>query len=416
MHKKFVTKHMQTISSFLFILPFCCGLLGLLLAVILFWINKGNWLAARLLGGVVTAISIPLIENALYLTSFYQTYPFLYRLLSAASFCIGPLSYLYVRTMVTQGFRLKRTDTLFFLPAILYQLHRIPFSLLTNTEKLQVVERALQETKNVAAEPEGWLPVGWVALFRIVVGISFIIAQFVLLSKWKKQLALEPGLIEKNAENIRWLNWFTGVLIFSYALLLLETLLHLGSNITLGPIIVLTICLSVLFIAFYLFTRPVILYGMVGWILKNEALLVPTETSEEAEIKKTHLSIDDGKKYKEIIETHLKENKPFCRQGYSIRDLAQEVNLPLYQVSAFINQEYGKNFNEWINDHRFAYLQQLTQDEKDFHRYTLEALGKMAGFNSRTSYITAIKKRTGKTPSAFFKKADSEETESFSNT
>ena len=61
-------------------------------------------------------------------------------------------------------------------------------------------------------------------------------------------------------------------------------------------------------------------------------------------------------------------------------------------------------------------MQQLTQDEKDFHRYTLEALGKMAGFNSRTSYITAIKKRTGKTPSAFFKKADSEETESFSNT
>ncbi|MFN9998709.1 MAG: helix-turn-helix domain-containing protein [bacterium] len=318
--------------------------------------------------------------------------------------------------MVTQGFRLKRTDALFFLPAILYQLHRIPFSLLTNTEKLQVVERALQETKNVAAEPEGWLPVGWAALFRIVVGISFIIAQFVLLSKWKKQLALEPGLIEKNAENIRWLNWFTGVLIFSYALLLLETLLHLGSNITVGPIIVLTICLSVLFIASYLFARPVILYGMVGWIPTNETILVHSESAEDAEIKKTHLSIDDGKKYKEIIETHLKENKPFCRQGYGIRDLAQEVNLPLYQVSAFINQEYGKNFNEWINDHRFAYLQKLTQDEKDFHRYTLEALGKMAGFNSRTSYITAIKKRTGKTPSAFFKKADSEETESFSNT
>jgi AraC-like DNA-binding protein len=88
--------------------------------------------------------------------------------------------------------------------------------------------------------------------------------------------------------------------------------------------------------------------------------------------------------------------------GYSIRDLSIGVNIPVYQLSAFINQEYGKNFSEWINDHRFLFLQKMVAENGDFHLYTLEALGKLAGFNSRTSFISAIKKRTGKTPSEYF--------------
>lgn len=397
---------MSSFSTYFFLLPFCCGLLGLLVAGILFWNNKGNRLAARLLAGVVTAISIPLIGNALYLTSFYLTYPTLYRLLSFAAFCIGPLSFLYVRTMVTQGFRLKSSDGLFFIPALLYQLHRLPFILLSPQERLQVVEQAMRDTKNIAAEPEGWLPAGWAALLRMGVGIGFITAQLLILRKWEKQLGSEPEVKKKNAENIRWLKWFTAVLMFSYVLLLLETALHLFSNVTLGSLIVLTICLSILFIAAYLFTRPAILYGMVGWINGNDVRTEPTQPAEESESKKIHLSAEDGKRFKQIIETYLTSQEPFCRQGYGIYDLSNEVNIPLYQVSAFINQEYGKNFSDWINDYRFAYLQQIMQQEEDFHLYTLEALGKMAGFKSRTSFISAIKKRTGKTPSEFFKKPE----------
>jgi AraC-like DNA-binding protein len=394
---------MQPITAYFFVLPFSCGLLGLLAGVILISINRGNLLAARLLAGILTAISIPLIGNALYLTSFYLSYPYLYRLLSFAAFCIGPLAYLYVRSIVTQAFRLKKTDWLFFLPAILYQLHRLPFLFLSGEGKLRVVNAAMSEIKNIAAEPEGWLPPGWAALFRLMTGVTFIVFQFLLLKKWKEQLNLQPELKNKNAENIRWLNWFTYVLVFSYGLLLIETLLHIFTQVTLGTLIVLTICFSILFIAAYLFAKPVILYGMVGWNQLHEQELQKTEVTETDECKKISLSAEEGKRMKTIIESHLLNQKPYCRQGYGVHDLAKEVNIPLYQVSAFINQEYEKNFNDWINDHRFTYLTELMQQESNFHRYTLEALGKMAGFNSRTSFISAIKKRTGKTPSAYFK-------------
>lgn len=397
---------MQSITHPFFLLPFSIGLLGLLTALILFWTNRENILAARLLAGVLIAISILLVGNSLYLTNYFLKFPHLYRLVSAISFCIGPLSFLYVRTSLTQSYRLQKKDLLFFIPAILYQLNRIPFVLLDKPSKLLVIQKALTETKNIAGEPEGWLPVGWAAIFRIIVGMSFIVAQLIILSKWKLQLKKVPDILNANMEQIKWLNWYTVVMLITYGVLLLEMFLHLLGSYTLGFIIVLTIGLNILFIAIYLFSKPTILYGMKGWIhsTTDEATVLISTESVKPNATRTFLSATEGKEYKQIVESHFAEKNPFCMPGYSLRDLSLGVNIPVYQLSAFINQEYGKNFSEWVNDHRFLFLQRMVAENGDFHLYTFEALGKMAGFNSRTSFISAIKKRTGKTPSEYFLK------------
>ena len=367
---------MQSITHPFFLLPFSIGLLGLLTALILFWTNRENILAARLLAGVLIAISILLVGNSLYLTNYFLKFPHLYRLVSAISFCIGPLSFLYVRTSLTQSYRLQKKDLLFFIPAILYQLNRIPFVLLDKPSKLLVIQKALTETKNIAGEPEGWLPVGWAAIFRIIVGMSFIVAQLIILSKWKLQLKMVPDILNANMEQIKWLNWYTVVMLITYGVLLLEMFLHLLGSYTLGFIIVLTIGLNILFIAIYLFTKPTILYGMKGWIhsTTDEATVLISTESVKPIAKRTFLSATEGKEYKQIIESHFAEKNPFCMPGYSLRDLSLGVNIPVYQLSAFINQEYGKNFSEWVNDHRFLFLQKMVAENVDFHLYTFEAL------------------------------------------
>ncbi len=397
---------MQSITHPFFLLPFSIGLLGLLTAVILFWTNRENILAARLLAGVLTAISILLVGNSLYLTNFFLKFPHLYRLVSAISFCVGPLSFLYVRTSLTQSYRLQKKDLLFFIPAVLYQLHRIPFLFLDKQSKLLIIQNALTEIKNIAAEPEGWLPVGWAAIFRIIVGMGFILLQLSILHKWKQQLKKVPDILNANTEQIKWLNWYTVVMLITFGVLLLEMFLHLLGSYTLGFIIVLTIGLNILFITIYLFTKPTILYGLKGWIhsTTDEATVLIATDEAKPIVKRTFLTAIEGKEYKQIIESHFAEKNPYCLPGYSIRDLSIGVNIPVYQLSAFVNQEYGKNFSEWINDYRFSFLQKMIAENGDFHLYTLEALGKLAGFNSRTSFISAIKKRTGKTPSEYFLK------------
>jgi AraC-like DNA-binding protein len=44
----------------------------------------------------------------------------------------------------------------------------------------------------------------------------------------------------------------------------------------------------------------------------------------------------------------------------------------------------------------------MLQSSPDNYQYTLEALGNMAGFNSRSTFIAAVKKKTGKTPVEYF--------------
>jgi AraC-like DNA-binding protein len=98
----------------------------------------------------------------------------------------------------------------------------------------------------------------------------------------------------------------------------------------------------------------------------------------------------------------LRENSSFTKSGYKIKDLSNELGLPVYILSSFINQEYAKNFNEFINDFRIEYISNKLKSSPDTANFTLNAIAKSAGFNSRTSFISAVKRKTGKTPSIYF--------------
>jgi AraC-like DNA-binding protein len=104
------------------------------------------------------------------------------------------------------------------------------------------------------------------------------------------------------------------------------------------------------------------------------------------------------------IENHFKNNKPFLAGGYKIKDLSLQLNIPIYLISTFINQEYGKNFNEFINDYRLDYVKDLLEESPDSQNFTLEAIAQSAGFNSRNTFIGAVKKKFGMTPTSYFSK------------
>lgn len=49
-----------------------------------------------------------------------------------------------------------------------------------------------------------------------------------------------------------------------------------------------------------------------------------------------------------------------------------------------------------------VFLSGLLKSSPEYFQFTLEALGREAGFNSRTAFINAVKKNTGMPPSEFF--------------
>ncbi len=103
------------------------------------------------------------------------------------------------------------------------------------------------------------------------------------------------------------------------------------------------------------------------------------------------------------IQDHFDANQPYLKLGYSLRTLADELNITYTYLSFIINREYGMNFNDLVNKYRIAHMQAL-MNEADAVMYTLEGLAYRSGFNSRSTFYRAFYKATGHMPSAFFKK------------
>lgn len=102
------------------------------------------------------------------------------------------------------------------------------------------------------------------------------------------------------------------------------------------------------------------------------------------------------------LNQFMEEARPFLRFGYGIRDLADDVKIPAYQLSAYLNREIGLNFNDFLNQHRVRYCEELIQKGL-VTQLNLKGLALQCGFNNRNTLTTAFKKFTGFTPSRYQK-------------
>lgn len=402
-----------TQDSLLFIACLLTGSLGILVSLILFFVNKQKSLVPNLVALIIAILSYIMLTNAAYVTSYFIIFPLFYRLMAWTLFCIGPLSYLYVRSVLEQTFRLKRTDWLFFIPVPIYLIHRIPFYLLSSEDRLAVIKTNLSNLKLILLEPEGLFPAGWMAVARMLVGVIFLAAQCRLIWKWKAKIRSQKQFTVHNQTVFTWLQSFTYILAVSYLLVSIEIALHVGNVFRLDYLILFNVGLTIVFICTYLVVKPEILYGMTGWLQEPPAATeeivdtpaekaIPGVPDTDQLTKKKSISHADAILYESMIREHFAKNCPFIKTGYSIKDLSNEIQLPSYILSAFINQYLEKNFNEFINEIRVDHLCKLVQENNHLLSYTIEALGNKVGFNSRTTFINAFKRRKGMTPSEYF--------------
>ncbi len=393
-------------NELFFPLTFFASLLGFVVAAILLFVNKNLTLAPRLLAIYILLFSVTILHTGLSFTEFYLHYPHFWRSTAWTTFTAPVVAYLYVRSVLYQSFRLKKTDWLLFIPAVLYSINLLPYYLSPASEKLVVVSHFMADKSLIAKEPEGMLPLGWGVMSRFVLGLSLLIAQFLMLAKMRRRIFQTGHTLKQNQITYRWLFLFTSVLFVFYIVITCEHVFHLSHKIDLSTLIFFTMTCTIFFISVYLMVRPNILYGFQGWLHGNPENVQTPELSRPIEAppdeKRPYLTAEQGRTYRLMIEKHLVTNKPFLKSGYKVQDLSEELQIPFYQVSAFINQEYGKNFNELINGYRILYIESLLKSSPEYSQFTLEAIAREAGFNSRTGFFTAVKKQTGKSPSEYF--------------
>lgn len=71
-------------------------------------------------------------------------------------------------------------------------------------------------------------------------------------------------------------------------------------------------------------------------------------------------------------------------------------------LSKAINQGFGKNFNDFVNEYRISEVKDRL-GKSDLDRMTLLGIALDSGFNSKATFNRAFKKYTGMTPNQYVK-------------
>lgn len=104
---------------------------------------------------------------------------------------------------------------------------------------------------------------------------------------------------------------------------------------------------------------------------------------------------------KTAIEEYMKKIRPHLQKRLTLTQLAHQFNTSAHELSHFLNVYFNENFNHFINRHRVEYILSKLSNQKNLIQYSLEGLGEMAGFSSKTTFFSEFKKYTGKTPSGY---------------
>lgn len=104
----------------------------------------------------------------------------------------------------------------------------------------------------------------------------------------------------------------------------------------------------------------------------------------------------------EQLNQLMDEDEIYLNPSLSLRELAQSLQIHPNKLSWLINENLGKNFNEYINDWRLTAFQQKALNPENSN-ITLLGLAYESGFNSKSVFNEFFKRATGLTPRAWLK-------------
>ena len=118
---------------------------------------------------------------------------------------------------------------------------------------------------------------------------------------------------------------------------------------------------------------------------------------------KLSLVIDDEKnKQIDYLKAFMITNEPYLDSSLTIQDLAEQLKMPIKDLSALINLYMNQHFFDFINEYRIEKAKKILKDPSQKDLTVLEILYEV-GFNSKSSFSTYFKKYTGATPTEFRK-------------
>ena len=104
--------------------------------------------------------------------------------------------------------------------------------------------------------------------------------------------------------------------------------------------------------------------------------------------------------YADKITQYMNTAKPYLDADLTLPGLAIMLQIPPHHLSRVINEKFGINFFDFINQYRIEEVKSKIVNP-EFDNLTLLGIAFDCGFNTKSAFNRVFKKMTGLTPSEY---------------
>ena len=363
---------------------------GVFLVVALLDKKIANQQANRYLAFFLVIFTLSLIDEFLFQSRYFYSYPHLIGLIWPLEYLYAPLFYFYIRvlTSINSPFKEKRKSwhfILFFVGILL----ALPTFMLNPEQKIIMLYGLNDNISEAVIRANIFDTVG--TLFVLLQMIVYVWLSFRHLQSYRQNIRQQFSTIEKI--NFSYLVIFLCLLIFLLGLYIIDIFFskQLGIGDWAGMLI------HVLFVF--------IIYGL-GYIALRQPTIFKikniSKTIAKDKYMRSKLSKEDSQEIKDCLLTTMQNDKPYLEGDITLFGLADLVGCTTNNLSQVINSEFEKTFFDFINTYRIDQAKQyllLSESEK----MTILTIALESGFNSKSAFYSAFKKELEMTPSQYKK-------------
>ena len=395
------------------------SILGIFLSVILLYFNVRKYPATVYLGLFFFLISL---YSFIQFVMLYSKSVFLVSVvfinIGFLSYLIGPMFYWYVRSVLTDNSRLKKSDLWHLLPMATFFLSSLPHLFTPWTNKLEIASKIVEDNTYI------WLfqPTLFAKHFsafiifmsRPVLVFGYTIWSVVLFIRFK-WIKGESNVFSKQHFMSKWL---IGLFVFltiwfvSHALQIVESAfsgtLNIFYSLNIPQFLSATGLIGLLVLPLFF---PAILYGLPIFPPPTTPLTDPDESIRKKPGKPDDPTVTEIKvqnKYEadyllnihQNIELCMRNLKPYLQPDCNLAYLSKLIDVPMHHLAYYFREEKKQTFNDYRNGWRVGHAKILILAGKA-NELTLEAIGLLSGFSTRNTFFNAFKKTEGISPGIF---------------
>ncbi|MGE6221770.1 helix-turn-helix domain-containing protein [Nubsella zeaxanthinifaciens] len=365
---------------------------------LLFFIRgfKQEQYADKLMGSFLFIAALLIVPFMVGFAGWYDNQPYrdiLFFVPLVHSLAIGPLLYFYVKAIFNRELKITGWQWLHFAPAALYLLVNTVFSLL---------DLFYFKTYHLTNEHEDPDFATWYTYLSIASILIYLFLSIKHYQQYKRFAAITTSFADQ--VNLKWLLNF----LYAFALLSVMPIINsILSNFTFferlryfGPwYYYVAFAVVVYYIAIHAYQLSSL---SLNKVMFEPQLLqaIDEEISEQNHKQSNGLADEKLNHIKKELATLMETQLLFERPDLTLTEVAKKLNTNSVVLSKVVNQHFGLNFNDYINQYRVsAVIKRIELPQ--YKNQTLLAIAFDSGFNSKATFNRAFKKFTNKNPKDF---------------